>query len=90
MNTQERLLAEQKSAPLIANLPSNIKTILMCLPATPRWTLAATVNELRTKGNSNVYLRGIAIGQATASFDRAEITKPQLDALALYIGNLPD
>lgn len=89
MNTQERRLAEQKSTPLIATLPSNIQAILMCLPATPRWTLAATVNELRTKGNGDVYLRGIAIGQATASFDRDEITKPQLDTLALYLGNLP-
>ena len=43
------------------------------------------MNELRTKGNRDVYLRGIAIGQTSAALERDEISQSQFEALALYM-----
>ncbi len=93
MNTSiefRRQRAEAEAAKLVAALPANIHPILNRLPFGARWALAGTVNELRTKGNRDVYLRGIAIGQTSAALERDEISQAEFEALALYIGNLPD
>jgi Na+/H+ antiporter NhaB len=93
MNTSiglRRERGEAEAAKLVAALPGNIQPILKRLPFGAQWALAAAVNELRTKGNRDVYLRGIAIGQTSAALERDEITQSQFEALALYIGNLPD
>lgn len=81
---------QAEAAKLVAALPANIQRILKKLPFAAQWTLAGTVNELRTKGNSDIYMRGIAIGQTTAAYERNEIEQPEFETLALYIGNLPD
>lgn len=93
MNTSiefRRQLAEAEAAKLVAELPADLQPILNRLPFGARWALAGTVNELRTKGNHDVYLRGIAICQTSAAHERDEISQAEFEALTLYIGNVPD
>ena len=93
MNTSielRRQRAEAEAAKLVAALPANIQPILNRFPFGARSALAATVNELRTKGNRDVYLRGIEIGQTSAARERDEISQSQFETLALYIGNLTE
>ncbi|TKJ63036.1 hypothetical protein PspCFBP13506_11685 [Pseudomonas sp. CFBP13506] len=87
---QHRQLAEAEAAKLLAALPAEMRVIVERLPFGARWALAASVNELRTKGNRDMYIRGIAIGQVSAAMERNEISHDQFETLALYIGNLPE